>query len=130
MPARLSVIVPAYNEAATIEQTLRAVAAQGFDAEILVVDDGSSDGTRALVRSLAGEISGLRLIQHERNRGKGAAVRTGITASTGDVVVIQDADLEYNPRDLPRLLAPLFEGHADAVYGSRLRGGSEPQRAH
>jgi len=130
MPARLSVIVPAYNEAATIEQTLRALADQGFDAEILVVDDGSSDGTQALVEGLESEISGLRLIRHERNQGKGAAVRTGITASTGEVVVIQDADLEYNPRDLPTLLDPLFEGHADVVYGTRLRGGPHPQRAH
>ena len=130
MPARLSVIVPAYNEAATIEQTLRAVADQGFDAEILVVDDGSADGTQELVESLASEIDGLRLVQHERNRGKGAAVRTGIAASTGDVVVIQDADLEYSPRDLPRLLEPLFEGDADVVYGTRLRGGPYPQRAH
>src|SRR3954454_12926888 len=130
MPGRLSVIVPAYNEAATIEQTLRAVAAEGFDAEILVVDDGSSDGTQALVESLTGDIEGLRLIQHEHNRGKGAAVRTGITASSGDVVVIQDADLEYNPRDLPRLLEPIFEDHADVVYGTRLRGGPHPQRAH
>lgn len=130
MPGRLSVIVPAYNEAATIEQTLRAVAAEGFDAEIIVVDDGSSDGTQALVESLTADIPGLRLIQHERNRGKGGAVRTGIAASTGDVVVIQDADLEYNPRDLAVLLTPLFEGQADVVYGTRLRGGPHPQRAH
>src|SRR3954451_16821347 len=130
MPARLSVIVPAYNEAATIEQTLRAVAAEGFDAEILVVDDGSTDGTQALVESLAGEIDGLRLIQHEHNRGKGAAVRSATPASAGDMVVIQDADLEYNPRTPPRLLEPLFEGHADVVYGTRLRGGPHPQRAH
>jgi glycosyltransferase involved in cell wall biosynthesis len=127
----VSVIVPAYNEAATIEQTLRRVAELEFDSEIIVVDDGSQDGTRELLERLASEgLEGLCVIAHERNQGKGAAVRTGIAASQGGVVVIQDADLEYDPNDLPRVVGPVLEGYADAVYGSRLRGGSEPQRAH
>jgi len=126
---RVTVIVPAYNEARTIEQVLRRLTELDFDAEILVVDDGSIDETVEVVGGLEAEIPGLRLIVHERNQGKGAAVRTGINASTGDFVMIQDADLEYDPSDIPKLLAPLFEGVADVVYGTRFRGG-ETQRAH
>jgi glycosyltransferase involved in cell wall biosynthesis len=126
---RVTVIVPAYNEARTIEQVLRRLTELDFDAEILVVDDGSVDETVEIVGGLEAEISGLRLIVHERNQGKGAAVRTGINASTGDFVMIQDADLEYDPSDIPKLLAPLFDGVADVVYGTRFRGG-ETQRAH
>jgi glycosyltransferase involved in cell wall biosynthesis len=126
---RVTVIVPAYNEARTIEQVLRRLTELDFDAEILVVDDGSIDETVEIVGGLESEIPGLRLIVHERNQGKGAAVRTGINASTGDFVMIQDADLEYDPSDIPKLLAPLFDGVADVVYGTRFRGG-ETQRAH
>ncbi len=126
---RVTVIVPAYNEARTIEQVLRRLAELGLDAEILVVDDGSADETIAIVSALEPQIPGLRLIVHEQNQGKGAAVRTGINASTGEIVMIQDADLEYDPSDIPKLLAPIFSGAADVVYGTRLRGG-EPQRAH
>ena len=126
---RVTVIVPAYNEARTIEQVLRRLTELDFDAEILVVDDGSVDETVEIVGGLEAEISGLRLIVHERNQGKGAAVRTGINASTGDFVMIQDADLEYDPSDIPKLLAPLFDGVADVVYGTRFRGG-ETKRAH
>lgn len=125
----VSIIIPAYNEAATIEHVLRRVAELDFNSEILVVDDGSADDTIAIVEGLGGDLPTVRVIAHERNQGKGAAVRTGIKASVGDIVVIQDADLEYDPRDLPKLLAPLFDGVADVVYGTRLRGG-EPQRAH
>ena len=125
----VSIVVPAYGEEATIAQVLRRVSQVPFRTEIIVVDDGSADGTAAAVRDLEGEIEGLRLIVHEVNRGKGAAVRTGIAATAGDIVVIQDADLEYDPGDLPTLLAPLVDGVADVVYGTRLRGG-EPQRAH
>jgi len=126
---RVTVIVPAYNEARTIEQVLRRLTELDFDAEILVVDDGSIDETVEVVGGLEAEIPGLRLIVHERNQGKGAAVRTGINASSGDFVMIQDADLEYDPSDIPKLLAPLFDGVADVVYGTRFRGG-ETQRAH
>ncbi|MSX02711.1 MAG: glycosyltransferase [Actinobacteria bacterium] len=126
---RVTVIVPAYNEAATIEQVLRRLAELQLDAEILVVDDGSVDETVPVVRGLETEIPGLRLIVHERNQGKGAAVRTGINASQGEIVMIQDADLEYDPADIPKLLEPLFGGVADVVYGTRFRGG-EMQRAH
>ena len=125
----VSLVVPAYNEAGTIEDVLRRTAKLPFPTETLVVDDGSQDETPAIVERLTGELDGLRLIRHDRNRGKGAAVRTGIAQTTGDIVVIQDADLEYDPRDIPKLLEPLFEDHADAVYGTRLRGG-KPQRAH
>ena len=129
-PSQLvSIVIPAYGEAATIELVLRRVAALDLRTEIIVVDDGSPDDTVRIVEGLDGDLPTVRLLRHERNRGKGAAVRTGIAASTGDVVVIQDADLEYDPRDLPKLLAPLLEGVADVVYGTRLRGG-EPQRAH
>jgi len=127
--ALVSIVVPAFDEAATIEEILRRTAALPFRRETVVVDDGSSDDTVAIVERLADELDGIRLIRHERNRGKGAAVRTGIAETLGDIVVIQDADLEYDPRDIPRLLEPLFEGHADAVYGTRLRGGGA-QRAH
>ena len=121
----VSVVMPAYDEAATIEVVLRRVLALDLRLEVLVVDDGSRDDTVQIVE----RVDAVRLLRHERNRGKGAAVRTGIQASTGDIVVIQDADLEYDPRDLPKLLGPLLEGVADVVYGTRLRGG-EPQRAH
>ncbi|MDX6643504.1 MAG: hypothetical protein QOD76_1466 [Solirubrobacteraceae bacterium] len=127
----VSVIVPVYNEVATVEQLLRRVEDLPFRTEIIVVDDGSQDGTAAVLDRLQEDgIVGMRLLKHEHNRGKGAAVRTGIAASEGDVVVIQDADLEYDPHDLPRVVGPVLEGYADAVYGSRLRGGGEPQRAH
>ena len=130
MPEPLvSIVVPAYNEARFIEDVLRRVAAVPFRREIIVVDDGSSDGTADLVEAMRAQIDGLRILRRPANAGKGAAVREGIAATAGDFVVIQDADLEYDPKDLPTLLAPLFEGHADVVYGTRLRGG-EPQRAH
>ena len=127
----VSVLVAAYNEEDTVESVVRRVAELPFRSEIVVVDDGSVDGTCALLEGLerSGDVDGLRVLAHERNRGKGAAVRTAIDASRGDIVVIQDADLEYDPRDLPRLLSPILEGHADVVFGTRLRGG-QPQRAH
>jgi glycosyltransferase involved in cell wall biosynthesis len=127
----VSVIVPVYNEGATLEQALRGVEDLPFRSEIIAVDDGSQDDTPAVLARLQEEgLAGLQVITHERNRGKGAAVRTGIDASRGGVVVIQDADLEYDPHDLPRVVNPVLEGYADVVYGSRLRGGGEPQRAH
>jgi glycosyltransferase involved in cell wall biosynthesis len=121
---RLSVVIPCYNESATLAAVLEAVAAAGpADKEIIVVDDASNDGSSAL---LDGPLRGLFqvLIRHERNRGKGAALRTGFAAATGDVVVVQDADLEYDPSEYPRLIAPIARGEADVVYGSRFRAGS------
>ena len=126
-------MIAAYNEEGTLEGVVRRVDEVLADVphEIVIVDDGSRDGTPGVLAALtaSGDLPQVRVLAHERNRGKGAAVRTGIAASRGDVVVIQDADLEYDPRDLPRLLAPVFEGYADVVYGTRLRGG-QPQRAH
>ena len=118
----LSVIIPVYNEIATIKIVLERVLATGLATEILLVDDGSTDGTRDLLIGLDGH-QGIRVILHPKNRGKGAAVRTGISAATGNVVLIQDADLEYDPCDFPALLKPIQEGKADVVYGSRFMGG-------
>ncbi len=119
---KISVIIPAYNEKGTIEEILRRVQATGIADEIIVVDDGSVDGTRQVLSALDGR-GQVRVILHERNQGKGAAVVTGIQAAQGDVLLIQDADLEYDPRDIPRLLEPIAEGIADVVYGSRFLGG-------
>jgi glycosyltransferase involved in cell wall biosynthesis len=126
----ISLVIPAFNEAQTIEALLGRVAALGLDAEMIVVDDGSTDETLAILERLDGEMPGLRVMRLPRNLGKGAAVREGIAASTGEIVLIQDADLEYDPADIPRLIGPLRDGRADVVYGTRLRGGPEPQRAH
>ncbi len=123
---RISIVVPAKDEARTIVTVLERLAALPFAAEIIVVDDGSDDATAQLAEDAGVEV---RVLRHPANRGKGAAVRTGIAATTGDIVLIQDADLEYDPADIPKLLAPMLSGAADVVYGTRLRGG-EPQRAH
>lgn len=114
--------MPVFNERETVEEILRQVKAVGLAHEIIVVDDGSSDGTREILERIADE-DGVRVFFHEQNRGKGAAVRTGIEQVTGDVMLIQDADLEYDPRDYPKLLQPIEEGRADVVYGSRFLGG-------
>jgi glycosyltransferase involved in cell wall biosynthesis len=121
---KLSVVIPCYNEAATVERLIDAVRRAPWpDLELIVVDDGSSDGTRALLEgALRPRID--RLLLHGQNRGKGAALRTGIQAATGDFVIVQDADLEYDPRDYPAVLAPLVDGRADVVYGSRFMGGA------
>jgi glycosyltransferase involved in cell wall biosynthesis len=118
----LSVIIPIYNEINTLNTILERVLATKLADEILLVDDGSTDGTRDLLTALEGR-QGIRVILHEQNQGKGGAVRTGISAASGDVILIQDADLEYDPRDYPALLKPIEEGKADVVYGSRFLGG-------
>jgi glycosyltransferase involved in cell wall biosynthesis len=122
----LSVIVPAYNEAETIESALRRVRhVVGLRLEIIVVNDASTDGTRQILEGLAAQGGGLldKVIHHDKNQGKGAAIRTGIPAAKGDAIVVQDADLEYDPSDLPALLLPIRARQADAVYGSRFQGG-------
>jgi glycosyltransferase involved in cell wall biosynthesis len=129
-PHLVSILVPAYGEENTIGEVVRRVLAlESFPLELIIVDDGSTDDTVAVARTAAGDDPRVRVLAHDRNRGKGAAVRTGIADSRGDIVVIQDADMEYDPNDLPKVLQPLIDGVADVVYGTRLRGG-EPQRAH
>lgn len=122
---KLSVIIPVYNEAGTLRDLLDQVAGvdAGMEKELVIVDDCSTDGTRNVLRALAAERPEWRVIFHERNRGKGAALRTGFAAATGDVLLVQDADLEYDPREYPLLVKPIREGRADVVYGSRFIGG-------
>jgi glycosyltransferase involved in cell wall biosynthesis len=142
----VSVIIPVYNERAFLEQVLLRVQAAAVDKEIIVIDDGSTDGTRQLLESLCREqtagqsavpvldgksslaLSNIRFLFQDRNRGKGAALRRGFKAATGEVLIVQDADLEYDPAEYGGLLAPILDGRADVVYGSRFSGG--PQRVH
>jgi glycosyltransferase involved in cell wall biosynthesis len=120
---RLSVIMPVYNEAATVATSIARVRAVPLDIELVCIDDCSTDGTRAVLQELADrDVIDLLLLQTV-NQGKGAAVRRGIEAATGDVIVIQDADLEYDPAELPQMLEPIADGRADAVFGSRFLGG-------
>jgi glycosyltransferase involved in cell wall biosynthesis len=118
---KLSVIIPVYNEVKTIDEIIRRVKATGLVNEIVIVDDGSTDGSRDLLAKL-NETESVKVIYHESNMGKGQAVRTGIQNTSGDLILIQDADLEYDPREYPVLLRPIQEGIADVVYGSRFLG--------
>ena len=120
---KLSILIPAYNEASTLAALVERVRTVELplEREIILVDDGSTDGTADIARSLAD--SATRVLFHERNRGKGAALRTALAQANGDFVLVQDADLEYDPKDYARLLEPLLDGRADAVYGSRFLGG-------
>jgi glycosyltransferase involved in cell wall biosynthesis len=121
---RVSFLIPAYNEAANIAEVLERVDALPFDKQVIVVDDGSTDGTA----EIAGRHNGVMLLR-QPNRGKGAAIRHAIEHIDGDIAVIQDADMEYDPAEVPALIEPIEQGHADVVYGSRLTGG-RPQRAY
>lgn len=120
---KLSVVIPVFNEAGTIEEILRRVqsADAGLEKEIIIVDDASTDGTREILERLAS--LSIRVLFHEKNQGKGGALRTGFAEATGDIILVQDADLEYDPREYPQLLQPILDGRADAVYGSRFLGG-------
>lgn len=121
LPMKLTVLIPIYNEIHTIREIVKRVQDTGLADQILLVDDGSTDGTRQAIAELDGQ-GAVRVILHEKNQGKGAAVRTGIENASGDILLIQDADLEYDPREYPNLLRPLQEGLADVVYGSRFLG--------
>ncbi len=123
----VSVIMPCYNEVSTIEQIIRAVLDSPLEEkEIIIIDDGSTDGTKELLKSrIEPQVS--KVIFHDRNRGKGAAIRSGIAAASGAVIIVQDADLEYDPKDYPRLLEPIRQDKAEVVYGSRFAGG-DPHR--
>ena len=126
---KLSILVPVYNERAVVERSLAQVLAaplpEDMDRELIIVDDCSTDGTSAILERIAAADARIRLVRHPVNKGKGAAVRTAIEHATGDFCLVQDADLEYDPSEYPRLLKPLLEGHADAVFGSRYMRGEQ-----
>lgn len=120
---KISVVIAVYNEVRTIREILRRVQSVPLEKEIIIVDDCSTDGTVALLKEIDSVYDNVKVFYHDRNRGKGAALRTGFSWVEGDAVIIQDADLEYDPREYPNLLEPILDGRADVVYGSRFLGG-------
>jgi len=120
---RLSIVIPVYNELHTFPELLDKVRAVPYDKQIVVVDDRSTDGSTEMVKELGEKYPEVTVECHPENRGKGAALRTGFEAATGDIVIVQDADLEYDPAEYPQLLEPILDGRADVVYGSRFLGG-------
>ncbi|MFH1479385.1 MAG: glycosyltransferase family 2 protein [Candidatus Omnitrophota bacterium] len=124
---KLSIVVPVFNEEKTIEKIIKRVQAVDIEKEIVVVDDGSTDNTKQILQGLASD--SIKVLYHSRNLGKGSALKTGFNNITGDIVIIQDADLEYDPNEYSNLIAPIIAGAADVVYGSRLSGG-RPQRVY
>jgi glycosyltransferase involved in cell wall biosynthesis len=119
---KLSILIPVFNECKTVEPIVEQVRSVDIDKEIIIVDDGSTDGTREILREKIESIEGVKVLYHDRNQGKGAAIRTAQAHITGDISIIQDADLEYDPRDYRTLITPIIEGKADVVYGSRFLG--------
>jgi glycosyltransferase involved in cell wall biosynthesis len=118
----LSIIMPVYNEVSTIEKIVSVVQSVPIEKEIIIVDDFSTDGTRQKLKAIGAQ-DGIQVLLHEKNQGKGAALRTGYAAAQNDIVIVQDADLEYDPREYPTIIAPILDGRADVVYGSRFIGG-------
>jgi len=118
---KLSIVMPVYNETATIQELINRVLDTPFDKELIIIDDMSTDGTRKILRQMSHEQ--VRIFYHDKNYGKGAALQTGFRHASGDIILIQDADLEYDPREYAKLLAPIFDNKADVVYGSRFQGG-------
>ena len=122
VPVKLSIVIPVYNEKDTLETLLTRVEAVDYEKEIVLVDDFSTDGTREMVEKCKDK-KGYTVFMHPHNQGKGAALRTGFAQASGDIIIIQDADLEYDPKDYGKLLEPILDGRADVVYGSRFLGG-------
>jgi len=122
VPVKLSIVIPVYNEKNTLNTLLTRVEAVDYEKEIVLVDDCSTDGTREIVESYKNKKE-YTVVMHQYNRGKGAALRTGFAEASGDIIIIQDADLEYDPKDYGKLLEPILDGRADVVYGSRFLGG-------
>ena len=120
---KISVIIPVYNEKSTISEIIARVRAVDLEKEIIVIDDGSTDGTPQQLAEIDGQFEDVKVLSHQENRGKGAALRTGFAAASGEILIVQDADLEYDPREYEALLVPILDGRAEIVYGSRFLSG-------